>query len=136
MSRLGGASAALVDDVREREAMWRSRETGGWEDWAVDPAKLGGFVRDLKALHGKFGCESPFFGPFGRGCVHSRVRFDVSTEDARRRYRRYMEEATDLAIKHGGVYSGGYGDGQSTAEFLPKLYGEELMQAFREFKRA
>lgn len=37
-------------------------------------------------------------------------------------------------MKYGGSLSGEHGDGQAKAEFLPIMYGEELMQAFREFK--
>ena len=35
----------------------------------------------------------------------------------------------------GGSLSGEHGDGQSKAEFLPKMFGPELVDAFREFKR-
>src|SRR5262249_10312686 len=40
----------------------------------------------------------------------------------------------DLVVEHGGSLSGEHGDGQSRAELLPKMFGEELIQAFREFK--
>ena len=45
-----------------------------------------------------------------------------------------MEEATDLCVKYGGSLSGEHGDGQARGEFLDKMFGEELIQAFREFK--
>ncbi len=35
---------------------------------------------------------------------------------------------------YGGSFSGEHGDGQSRAELLPKMFGHELMQGFREFK--
>jgi Fe-S oxidoreductase len=38
-------------------------------------------------------------------------------------------------VKYGGSLSGEHGDGQAKAEFLPLMYGAELMEAFREFKR-
>jgi Fe-S oxidoreductase len=34
----------------------------------------------------------------------------------------------------GGSLSGEHGDGQSRAELLPKMFGDELVEAFREFK--
>src|ERR1041385_2676786 len=46
-----------------------------------------------------------------------------------------MEEATDLIVKYRGSFSGEHGDGQSRAEFLPKLFGPELVRAFGEFKK-
>ena len=45
-----------------------------------------------------------------------------------------MDEATDLCVKHGGSLSGEHGDGQARAEFLHKMFGHELIEAFREFK--
>ena len=45
-----------------------------------------------------------------------------------------LRAAAELVVKYGGSLSGEHGDGQAKAEFLPIMYGEELMQAFREFK--
>jgi Fe-S oxidoreductase len=45
-----------------------------------------------------------------------------------------MEEASSLVVSYGGSLSGEHGDGQSKAEFLGKMFGEELLGAFREFK--
>jgi Fe-S oxidoreductase len=39
-------------------------------------------------------------------------------------------------VGYGGSISGEHGDGQSRAELLPKMFGPELVQAFREFKAA
>jgi FAD/FMN-containing dehydrogenase len=38
-------------------------------------------------------------------------------------------------LSYGGSLSGEHGDGQQRAELLPKMFGEELVDAFREFKR-
>ncbi|WP_437616972.1 FAD-linked oxidase C-terminal domain-containing protein [Sorangium sp. So ce834] len=45
---------------------------------------------------------------------------------------------TDVArrVRDGGSFSGERGDGQARAQFLPKMYGEELIEAFRRFKAA
>jgi len=37
-------------------------------------------------------------------------------------------------VSHGGSLSGEHGDGQSKAELLPLMYGEDLVHAFEEFK--
>ena len=50
------------------------------------------------------------------------------------KFRKFMEEAADLVVSYGGSLSGEHGDGQARAELLPKMFGPELMQAFREFK--
>ena len=45
-----------------------------------------------------------------------------------------MDDAADLVLSLGGSLSGEHGDGQSRAELLPKMFGDELVEAFREFK--
>ncbi len=45
-----------------------------------------------------------------------------------------LDDAADLVVSYGGSLSGEHGDGQARAAMLPKMYGGELVQAFREFK--
>ena len=49
-------------------------------------------------------------------------------------FRSFLEDASDLVLELGGSLSGEHGDGQSRAELLPKMFGDELVGAFREFK--
>jgi Fe-S oxidoreductase len=63
-----------------------------------------------------------------------RVNFDLFTEDGIRSYGRFAERAADLVVSYGGSLSGEHGDGQSRGALLPKMFGHELMGAFREFK--
>ncbi len=46
----------------------------------------------------------------------------------------FMGDAADLVVSYGGSLSGEHGDGQSRAQFLPRMFGNEIIQAFREFK--
>src|SRR5207244_7229210 len=66
--------------------------------------------------------------------VHTRIDFDLETQKGIETYKSFMEEATDLVLSFGGSLSGEHGDGQSKAQFLPKMFGRELVDAFREFK--
>ncbi len=66
--------------------------------------------------------------------MHTRINFDLKTADGIAAYRRFVEAAADLVVEMGGSLSGEHGDGQSRGELLPRMYGDELMQAFREFK--
>ncbi|MEX1049495.1 MAG: FAD-binding and (Fe-S)-binding domain-containing protein [Akkermansiaceae bacterium] len=106
----------------------------GWEDAAVHPDKLGAYLRDFRALTDRHGYSGALYGHFGQGCVHTRTDFGMKTADQVRRFRRFIEEASDLVVEYGGSFSGEHGDGQSKAEFLTKLYGPELVRAFGEFK--
>ena len=107
----------------------------GWEDAGVPPEKLGSYLRALRTLMGQFGYRSPMYGHFGQGCVHLRINFDFSTQEGVAKYVQFIHEAADLVVAHGGSLSGEHGDGQSRAVLLPKMFGERLMGAFREFKR-
>lgn len=139
----------LYTDAAEMEHLWKVRESAlgstafvpgepdtweGWEDSAVAPANLGGYLRELRALYDKYEYKSDLYGHFGQGCVHCRVSFDLMSAPGIRKWRSFMEEATDLCVRYGGSLSGEHGDGQARAEFLYKMFGHELIEAFREFK--
>ena len=141
--------ADLVADPEAESKVWMIREAGlpasayvperpeaweGWEDSAVPPARLGDYLRDLKALYERYGYESPMYGHFGDGLVHCRVDFDLKSEPGLSDWRRFMDEAADLVVSYGGSLSGEHGDGQGRGELLEKMYGPELVDAFREFK--
>jgi FAD/FMN-containing dehydrogenase/Fe-S oxidoreductase len=153
MDKLGWDSHApsmkLLEDPEDQKKIWELRESGlgatafvpgqpdswpGWEDSAVAPGKVAGYLRDLRKLFDKYGYKPSTYGHFGQGCIHCRVDFDLFTEKGVKHYRSFMEEATDLVVSYGGSLSGEHGDGQARAEFLNKMFGPELIQAFREFK--
>ena len=142
-------SMKLFDDKKDEKRVWKIRESGlgatafvpgkprtweGWEDSAVDPKHLGKYLRDLRKLMDKYGYAGDLYGHFGQACVHTRNNFDLESEAGIAKYRAYIDEAADLCIKYNGSLSGEHGDGQSRAELLPKMFGETLIEAFREFK--
>ncbi|GCE50878.1 FAD/FMN-containing dehydrogenase [Thermosporothrix hazakensis] len=106
----------------------------GWEDSAVPPERLGAYLRELRHLLDSFHYRGSFYGHFGQGCLHSRINFDLETKRGIETFHAFLERATDLVLKYGGSLSGEHGDGQARAEFLPKMFGNELVEAFREFK--
>ena len=150
--RRGRAPSMMVYDDRAKEQkVWQVRESGlgatayvpgqpdawpGWEDSAVPPDRLGGYLRDLRALFDKHGYQCSLYGHFGQGCVHTRIDFALGDEAGVRKYREFMDAAADLVVRYGGSLSGEHGDGQARAELLPKMYGDELVHAFGEFKAA
>ena len=106
----------------------------GWEDAAVPPEKLGDYLRAISKLMAEYGYSSPLYGHYGQGCVHMRINFDFRSEEGLRKFREFLDRATDVVLGFGGSLSGEHGDGQARAALLPKMFGPELMQAFREFK--
>lgn len=143
--------AARLYTVAEAERVWHIREAGlgatafvpgkgtgweGWEDAAVEPAQLGSYLRQLKALMNQYGYDSPMYGHFGQGCVHMRHNFDLESAGGILAFRKFVEQAADLALAHGGSLSGEHGDGQARGALLGRMFGPELVEAFRRFKHA
>ncbi len=139
----------LFTDARQARRIWDVRESSlgvtshvpgeplhweGFEDSAVAPDRLGAYLRDLRKLMQDFHYTGAFYGHFGHACIHTRMDYDLESGEGVRKFRQFMEEAADLVVRYGGSLSGEHGDGQARGELLPKMYGPELMQAFREFK--
>ena len=142
-------SMKLFDNREEEQMIWKVRESGlgatahvpnkkitweGWEDAAVPPDKVGAYLRDFRGLLDQFHYGCDLYGHFGQGCVHTRIDFDLETHDGIEIFHSFLSKAADLVVSYGGSLSGEHGDGQSKAEFLPKMFGTELVEAFREFK--
>ncbi|MDQ0387119.1 FAD/FMN-containing dehydrogenase/Fe-S oxidoreductase [Streptomyces sp. DSM 42143] len=141
--------ALVVTDPAGQRRLWRIREDAsgtatrmpdgaeawpGWEDCAVPPARLGGYLRDFRALLAAHDLRGTPYGHFGDGCIHVRVDFDLLTDAGVARFRRFSEELADVVVAHGGSLSGEHGDGQARAELLPRMYGEETVALFERAK--
>ncbi|MGN6810042.1 MAG: FAD-binding oxidoreductase, partial [Thermomicrobiales bacterium] len=139
----------LFNDPAEEGRIWAVRESAlgasaavpgedetwpGWEDSAVPPDRMGDYLRDLAELLQRYHYTWAFYGHFGQGCLHMRANFNFGTRDGIAHFRAFLDEATDLIVRYGGSVSGEHGDGQARAALLPKMFGDELMLAFREFK--
>jgi Fe-S oxidoreductase/FAD/FMN-containing dehydrogenase len=139
------------DDVKQEDLVWQIRESGlgstskiphepdfypGWEDSAVAPQDVGDYLRDLHKLFAKYGYTASLYGHFGQGCVHCSIDFDLYTAEGIERWKGFLNEAARLVTSYGGSLSGEHGDGQARGSLLPIMFGETIMQAFREFKAA
>jgi FAD/FMN-containing dehydrogenase/Fe-S oxidoreductase len=106
----------------------------GWEDTAVPPEVLGDYLRELRTLFDRYDYSAGIYGHFAQGCIHTRIDFDLKSDVGVAQFRRFVEEAADLVVTYGGSLSGEHGDGQARGELLSRMFGEELVGAFREFK--
>ncbi|MGH9397205.1 MAG: FAD-binding and (Fe-S)-binding domain-containing protein [Terriglobia bacterium] len=142
-------SMKLFEDPRQARGIWEIREValaagsldengkefwGGWEDAAVPPERLGEYLRAFDRLLDAYHYHGLPYGHFGQGCIHVRIDFDFRTPEGIRKFRAFVEDAADLVVSFGGSLSGEHGDGHARAELYPRMFGEELVGAFREFK--
>ncbi|UQX87693.1 FAD-binding protein [Jatrophihabitans telluris] len=147
------AAQAFVDQAHAQDStvvfgedarrLWRIREDGaglagrtpsnepawpGWEDAAVPPDKLGGYLRDFNALLADHRLDGLIYGHLGDGCVH--VRLDLPLAGRPADVRRFLLEAARLVASYGGSMSGEHGDGRARSELLPAMYSPEAIALF------
>ncbi|HXD73269.1 MAG TPA: FAD-linked oxidase C-terminal domain-containing protein, partial [Vicinamibacterales bacterium] len=149
LKRSAGAPAMRLYTAAESKSVWKLRESGpraaanipgrpprfeGWDDSAVAPERLGGYLRDLRALLNSYDYQATYYGHFGHGCIHMQVDFDLFSDAGVARYGKFVDAAADIVVRHGGSISGEHGDGKSRSALLPKMFGPELMSALRDFK--
>ena len=89
-------SMLLLEDPKLNLRVWTIRETAasatamsnvpgepdpivGWEDAAVDPMRLGNYLREFQELIDRHGYKTSLYGHFGDGCIHARITFDLKT---------------------------------------------------------
>jgi FAD/FMN-containing dehydrogenase/Fe-S oxidoreductase len=139
----------LLSGEPEQAALWRIREDGaghtsrladgnpawpGLEDTAVPVARLGSYLRELRALLSAHGLAAVSYGHYGEGCVHLRVAFELDAPAGVARYERFMSDAADLVVAHDGSLSGEHGDGRARSVLLERQFSPELRAAFAEFR--
>ncbi len=139
----------IVTDTLEQLALWRIREDGaglaarsldrpahaGWEDAAVPPHRLGGYLRAFDELLLEHGHQGVPYGHFGDGCVHVRIDFALGTADGRRGFRSFLEEAARLVASYDGTLSGEHGDGRARSELLGAMYSPAALDLFGRVKQ-
>ena len=140
----GALDTRVVADPAEQATLWRIRENGaglaarsldrpahgGWEDAAVPPDRLGGYLRDFDDLLGQHGLHGVPYGHFGDGCVHVRIDFGLREPDGPAAFRRFLEDGARLVASYGGTLSGEHGDGRARSALLPLMYPAEVVDLF------
>jgi FAD/FMN-containing dehydrogenase/Fe-S oxidoreductase len=112
----------------------RERPVAFVEDAAVPPERLEEYLRRFEEIIRRNGTWACFYGHASVGCLHVRPALDTGEVEGVARMRRIGEEVADLVKELGGTISGEHGDGLSRSEFLEKMYGTEILRAFKEVK--
>ncbi|MDQ1482496.1 MAG: hypothetical protein QOF35_572, partial [Actinomycetota bacterium] len=140
----------VVESPAQALALWKIREDGaglagvslpqaaypGWEDAAVPPEHLGGYLRDFDGLLEAHDLHALPYGHFGDGCVHARIDFPLTEEGGSAVYRSFVEQAAALVAGYGGSLSGEHGDGRARSALLSAMYSPAALQLFGQVKAA
>ncbi len=106
------------------------------EDATVPPAELAEYVQEFQDVLADHDTSAAYFAHAGSGTLHIRPILNLKTEDDIETMHAITEDVTDLVLDHHGAFSGEHGDGMARTEFNPKMYGDDLWEAFKEIKTA
>jgi FAD/FMN-containing dehydrogenase/Fe-S oxidoreductase len=106
------------------------------EDATVPPEELAEYVQEFEEVLESHGTSAAYFAHAGSGTLHIRPILNLKDQEGIETMHSITEDVTDLVLKHHGSFSGEHGDGMARTEFNPKMYGEDLWNAFKEIKTA
>ena len=149
-SRGMGYATVVETDPAAQSRMWQMRQAGLGllmsmhgdakpvafvEDTAVPPERLPQFVARFDAAIRARGLRAGYYGHAAVGCLHIRPIVNVKDADGLRETERIAAEIAELVVEFGGSLSGEHGDGIVRGAFIEKMFGERMVDAFRETKR-
>ncbi len=106
------------------------------EDSAVAPEHVAEYTRRFREVVHRHGTRASFYGHASVGLLHTRPILDLKEPRDVEEMRQIAEEISALVEEFGGALSGEHGDGLSRGQFLERMFGPHLSQAFRAVKAA
>ena len=104
------------------------------EDTAVDPDKMGEFVRRFDEIVRNHQTEAAYYGHASVGCLHIRPVVSLKSQDGVDKMLSIADEISDLVKEFGGSLSGEHGDGIVRGVWNEKMFGPEIYKLFQELK--
>lgn len=140
----------VTQDAEEQQRLWSIRHSAAaviWhvegtkkalpiiEDGVVPREKFSEFVKAIYQLFEKYGLQVAIWGHAGDANLHLQPFLDLGILGDRQKVFKLMEEYYDIVLQMGGSTCGEHNDGRLRAPFLPKVYGPEMYDLFRQVKR-
>ncbi len=104
------------------------------EDPAVDPEKMGEFVRRFDEVVRNHNTTAGYYGHASVGCLHIRPLISLKSSEGVDKMISIGEQISDLVKEFGGSMSGEHGDGIVRGVWTEKMFGPDIYQAFRDLK--
>lgn len=136
-------------DPKRQKALWNMRKAGlailmskpgdskptaFVEDTAVPPANLPDYIAEFLDLVRRHGTTAAVYAHAGAGCLHIRPVINLKNPSEVERMYEIAESISDLVLRYGGTTSSEHGDGLVRTQWLKKLYGPSLTDAFAKVK--
>ena len=104
------------------------------EDTAVPPERLGDYVKAFRAILDRYGLEAGWYGHASVGCLHVRPFVDLTQPGGVETMAAVADEISALVAEFDGVNASEHGDGRVRSPFNPRVFGDDLYEAFRKVK--
>jgi len=146
-----GRRGRILSQPEEQADLWAVRKAGlgllmsvpgdakpitFMEDVAVPVEQLSRYVREVDRILEANGTHGEWYAHASAGCLHMRPLINLRRAEGVEQMRTIAEAVVELAISMGGSISGEHGDGLSHTEYNERLFGPEIMRAFKEIKQA
>jgi FAD/FMN-containing dehydrogenase/Fe-S oxidoreductase len=107
------------------------------EDAAVPVEHLADYVTEVFNAADAAGVDQvAMYAHASAGCLHIRPLVNLKSAEGVHQLRQIAEKSVELVRKFNGTISGEHGEGIARGEFSKSLFGERLIQAFRQVKDA
>jgi FAD/FMN-containing dehydrogenase/Fe-S oxidoreductase len=106
------------------------------EDLAVPVGRLGEFIREIERILQEHHTRAEIYAHASAGCLHIRPILNLKSVGGVQAMRAIAEQAVALTIRMGGAVSGEHGDGLARSEWLERMFGNEIVELFRQVKTA
>jgi len=152
MQKLGYKGTITVAETASQQAdVWTVRKAGLGlmmserteakpisfvEDAAVPVENLADYIMDVEQIIHDAGTTYAIYAHASAGCLHIRPLVNLKTLNGREQYRTIADRVAETVKKYQGTITGEHGQGLVRGEFSEYLFGENLMEAFRDVKRA
>ena len=145
---VGYAHPVMLDASSQRD-VWETRKLGLGlisnvkgpvkgqafvEDACVPVEVLGDYIEKLQNKCREVEIDSAMYAHASVGVIHFRPAVDLHRSDHRKKMQQIAEFAFQEVKNAGGIFAGEHGDGFVRGQFIPRFFGDELYQAFRQLK--
>jgi len=146
------ASPTLAFDADRREQLWKARKAlyptlyrfdpqkkpiNFVDDVVVPAQRISELIRYLEDFFEGQRVPVAIFGHIGNGNAHIVPLLDVNDRgDFEKMVQAYEEVHSTVLNRFGGSICGEHGDGRIRAEFVKRMFGDDLYDLFRQIKQA
>jgi len=105
------------------------------EDACVPVEVLAEYIERLQKVCDELDVPTSLYAHASVGVIHFRPVLDLHKPEDRQKMVDIANHAFDMVYEYGGIFAGEHGDGLVRGEFIPRAFGEKLLEAFRQTKR-